>query len=79
MPSSAAGAQVASTIPDIDNLPDGAYLTRAQLAPLVGISVPSLKRWAAEGRGPRITRVENRPRFRVSDVRDWLAGDGADA
>ena len=34
----------------------------------------TLKAWAAKSRGPKITRIEGTPRFRVADVRDWMGG-----
>lgn len=62
--------------PDIAALPDDALLTRAQLSALSSYTIAAFKRWAREDRGPRITRVEGRPRYRVADARAWLAGDG---
>lgn len=59
---------------DLNSLPDDALLTRKQLIPLCGFAEPTLKRWSAEGRGPKITRVEGRPRFRVADVTEQTAG-----
>lgn len=57
---------------DLHSLPASAFLTRAQLAPVLGFSQRTLKRWPVEGRGPRITYLENRPRYRVSDVLAWI-------
>lgn len=57
---------------DLQSLPASAFVTRAQLAPALGFSLPTLKRWAGEGKGPRITYLENRPRYRVSDVLEWI-------
>jgi len=65
--------------PDISTLPADALLTRAQLVALSSYSLQAFKKWAKEGRGPRITRVEGRPRYRVADARAWLAGDGQKA
>lgn len=59
-------------VPDLDQLPGSAFLTRRQLAALVGCSWQNVKAWAAAGRGPKVTRIENSPRYRVSDVRAWL-------
>lgn len=60
------------TLPDFDSLPGGVFLTRRQVAALSGFTIQAFKVWATNGRGPRITYVENRPRYRVSDVRAWL-------
>lgn len=79
MPVADERAALAQNIPDIDKLPDCALLTRAQLVPLLGVSLPTLKRWSSQGRGPKISRVEKLPRFRVGDVREWLAEARADA
>lgn len=59
------------TAPDLETLPPSNFLTRAQLAPIIGFSVPTLKRWAAEGLGPKVTYLENRPRYQVRDVLAW--------
>ena len=58
---------------DLEALPPSAFLTRAQLAPAIGFSVVTLKRWAGDGEGPRITYLgRNRPRYRVRDVLAWI-------
>lgn len=59
-------------VPDLDALPGGALLTRRQLADVSGFQVVTLKLWVRQGRGPRITTVEGRPRYRVRDVREWM-------
>ena len=61
--------------PNVSKLPDDALLTRRQVALVSGFALPTLKAWAACGRGPRITRIEGLPRYRVADVRSWLAGE----
>ncbi|TXN21539.1 DNA-binding protein [Methylobacterium sp. WL9] len=66
-------ASSGNSIPDIQKLPDGALLTRRQLAEISSFKVITLKVWAKQGRGPKITRVENRPRYRAQDVREWMA------
>jgi hypothetical protein len=60
-------------IPDLSALPSTACITRRQLGGLTGFSLPTLKVWAKQGKGPRITYVEGRPRYLVGDVREWLA------
>jgi len=61
-------------VPDISKLPPDALLTRQQLAALAGFTEQALKKWARESRGPAITVVEGRPRYRVADARAWLSG-----
>lgn len=58
--------------PDISALPPDALLTRKQLAAISGFALQSLKMWPAQGKGPRVTTVEGRPRYRVADVRQWM-------
>lgn len=64
-------------LPDIAQLPPDALLTRNQLAPLTGYSVEAFKKWARIGRGPKVTRVEGRPRYRARDVMSWLGIEAA--
>lgn len=59
-------------IPDLEKLPDTALLTRRQLSDLSSFALITLKVWAKKGRGPQITVVEGRPRYRVRDVREWM-------
>ena len=58
--------------PDIAILPGDALLTRRQLVQISGFALQTLKAWPAQGKGPRITTVEGRPRYRVADVREWM-------
>ncbi|SFP31485.1 Helix-turn-helix domain-containing protein [Tranquillimonas alkanivorans] len=60
---------------DLEALPPSSLLTRKQVAQVIGFSEVTLKTWAREGRGPRITRIEGKPRFRVRDVQAWIGGD----
>lgn len=59
-------------LPDLTTLPDTALLTRSQVAGLAGYTEQALKKWAREGRGPRVTIVEGRPRYSVRDAREWM-------
>jgi hypothetical protein len=59
-------------VPDLSTLPDAALLTRSQLAALSGYTEQAFKKWAREKRGPKITPVEGRPRYRADHVRAWL-------
>lgn len=58
--------------PDISALPADALLTRKQLAAISGFALQTLKMWPSQGKGPRVTTVEGRPRYRVADVRQWM-------
>ncbi|CDX62883.1 hypothetical protein MPL3365_80051 [Mesorhizobium plurifarium] len=62
----------AEPLPDLASLPSDAVLTRRQMSALSGYTVQAFKKWAREGRGPAITPVEGRPRYRVADARAWL-------
>lgn len=62
---------------DIASLPGDALLTRRQLEQITGFRTQTFKNWAAAGRGPQITTIERCPRYRVADVRAWLAGWGS--
>lgn len=61
-----------SDAPDISKLPADALLTRKQLAAISGFALQTLKMWPAQGKGPCVTTVEGRPRYRVADVRQWM-------
>jgi excisionase family DNA binding protein len=47
-------------------------LTAAELAAELKVSRRTLARWRSEGSGPRWTRVGRSPRYKWSDVTDWL-------
>jgi len=57
---------------DISQLPPDALLTRRQVATMICFHPQTLRVWAATGRGPHVTRLEGRVRYRVADVRDWM-------
>lgn len=59
-------------VPDLKSLPDDALVTRRQLSALSGYAIPTLKIWARMAKGPRITKIEGRPRYKAADVRDWI-------
>jgi len=67
----------AKPLPDLDALPGSALLTRNQVCALSGFALPTLKQWAKQGRGPRITVVEGRPRYLAADVKAWLGCEAA--
>lgn len=67
-------AALSKLVPDVAALPPDALLTRQQMVALSGYSEAAFKKWARESRGPAITVVEGRPRYRAADARAWLAG-----
>lgn len=64
--------------PDLAKLPEHALLTPKQLHRLTGFAVVTFRVWAANGKGPKVTRVEGSPRYMVRDVREWLGANHAD-
>jgi hypothetical protein len=60
-------------LPDLNTLPSHAVITRGQFCELVSIALPTAKLWAKQGRGPKVTYIEGRPRYLVGDLREWLA------
>ncbi len=52
--------------------PQPALLTRDDAARYLGVSYKTLERWAAEGRGPKITRIGGRPKYRRADLDEYL-------
>jgi predicted site-specific integrase-resolvase len=58
--------------PDLAALPPDAMLTRNQVAALSGFALQTLKMWPAQGKGPKVTTIEGRPRYRAADVREWM-------
>lgn len=69
----------APEVPDLNTLPEHALLTQQQLHRLTGFALITFRIWAAQGRGPKITRVEGRPRYMARDVRAWLEASRAAA
>lgn len=63
------------SVPDLSTLPPDALLTRRQVHLVSGFSLQILKAWPRQGRGPKVTMVENCPRYRCADVRAWLGLD----
>lgn len=47
--------------------------TRQQVAEYTQTSVPTLARWAAEGKGPRVSKLGGVVRYRREDVLAWIA------
>lgn len=48
------------------------WMTRAELAQVLGITVPTLRRWEAEGIGPPFTRLGRAILYRRESFREWL-------
>lgn len=61
-------------LPDLTLLPPDALLTRNQMVALSGFSMAAFRKWAREDRGPAITFVQGRPRYRVETALEWLRG-----
>lgn len=57
--------------PPTSDVLDG-WLTRAELAAVLGVSVSTLAKWATEGRGPVHIRVGSRCLYRAGSCREWL-------
>ena len=51
-------------------LPDVA--TRKEVAEYTRISIPTLARWASEGKGPKYRKAGGRVLYVAEDVRAWL-------
>jgi predicted site-specific integrase-resolvase len=48
-------------------------LTRKQAANHLGVSYSTLCRWAYTGIGPNFVQVGKQPRYRISDIEDYLS------
>jgi len=48
------------------------YLTDAELAKELGVTVRTVKGWRTQGAGPAVTRVGKRPMTSREAVRKWL-------
>jgi excisionase family DNA binding protein len=48
------------------------YLTEAEVAELLKVSVGTVRRWRRESIGPPVLWAGGRPRYRRSDVDAWL-------
>jgi hypothetical protein len=70
----ASRAYSARPVPNLNELPDDALLTDAHVAVISTFPVVTLKYWRKTGRGPHVTTIEGRPRYRAADVRAWING-----
>jgi predicted DNA-binding transcriptional regulator AlpA len=58
---------------DAARLPDFAIVSREQASVILGVSIDTLKRLVAAGKGPpRIKVSEKRVGYRISDLKAWL-------
>lgn len=48
------------------------YLTEAEVAELLKVSVSTVRRWRREGSGPPVLLAGARPRYRRADIDAWL-------
>jgi predicted DNA-binding transcriptional regulator AlpA len=58
------GEQTTATLPEV--------ATRREVSAFTRISVPTLARWAVEGRGPSFKKAGGRVIYRRADVLAWL-------
>ena len=56
---------------DLMNMPDTTACTTKQVHQGFGFAEITLKKWRREGKGPRVTLIEGRPRYLVRDLREW--------
>ena len=54
------------------------YLKEDDLAKQLGKSVPALRLWRREGRGPAWTRIGQTPVYEPADVEAWVEGQKRD-
>lgn len=68
----------AASFPGADVLTDADVLmTRREAAGYLRRSIPTLERWAMQGTGPRFRRMNGRVLYQLSDLRRFVAGEGA--
>jgi predicted DNA-binding transcriptional regulator AlpA len=49
------------------------FLTEKEVADWLHLSLPAIRRWRYEGRGPKFTKLSSAVRYAVSDVQSWIA------
>lgn len=62
---------------DLDALPDGAFITTAQLAATLGVHPLTPYKWMRTGRLPRPHKFGTATRWKVSEVRAAIAQKAA--
>ena len=50
-----------------------ALLTEKELAPLLSVSLPTLRAWRLKRQGPGFVKLGSAVRYRPSDIQDWIA------
>jgi excisionase family DNA binding protein len=55
---------------------DEGLLTEEEVAALLQVSVPEVRRLHLEGAGPPFVKIGRQTRYRQAVVQRWLAGDG---
>jgi predicted DNA-binding transcriptional regulator AlpA len=55
---------------------DEGLLTEEEVAALLQLSVPVVRRLQLEGAGPPCVKIGRQTRYRQAVVQRWLAGDG---
>lgn len=73
--------RASTAIPDLDKLPPSATLNTRQVSLASGFAEYTLRLWRikGEGKGPRVTYIERKPRYLVRDVRAWMTGSTSGA
>lgn len=66
-------------VPDIGTLPAWVPLTTSELSLITRSPEVTIKSWrvAEPPRGPKVTWLDDRPRYLVGDVRAWLGLDAS--
>jgi hypothetical protein len=62
----------AARLSALDDAPAETLLSPRDVHAVFGPAPVTLRLWARQGRGPRVVRVEGRPRYRLGDLRAWL-------
>jgi len=51
------------------------YVTEETLAPELGVTIRTLRRWRRERRGPPITHIGRQVRYSIEGLHRWLAAN----
>ena len=49
------------------------HLTRAEASKYLGVSIPTMARWASKGVGPDYYLIGGKARYRIADLETWIA------
>lgn len=73
------GAIIGNGAPPAGRLTDEEiFLTRAEAAAYLRVSIPTLERWAAAGKGPRYRIFSRRALYSLADLRHFAGIDGGE-